>query len=127
MGMGVKYLPMVLNDIKSNVPVTAKSFPFRRGHFGKRYGHSSSYEISSENPQKTALSFFSKLTSGGSVTKITTGTGWGYRAHMGDNSIVMLRMHTSVVGSPAIDINVESSFTKGRTIVRSHKIHFIKS
>ena len=91
------------------------------GYFGEpsERKNSSARIIQSESPLDTAWDFFQRASAGAERTT-TDGPG-KYRAHLKDETIIMIREVSSSDGSPAVDIRIVSPH-----FVKTQKIHFTK-
>lgn len=115
-------------SIGQNVSSLKASYPFKNGYFGiKGQGRSTTRNISSSDPVKTAKDFYDKAAYGGIEKPIynkKTGTIIGQTSSLSDGSVISWRNVSSSDGSPAVEINIKrSSDTSG---VKQQKIHFIK-
>lgn len=107
-----------LGSLGANISSLAKKYPLSSsGKFGTK-GTGNSRVIESSNPAATAKEFFSKLGSGGRVSKLSNGK--GEVAKFPDGSRVNFRPKSGS-GSPAVDISI--SGPKGT----HYKIHFEKT
>ena len=93
-------------------------------HFGVAgKGGASVTTIKSDNPLKTAQEFFDKIGHGGQFMVDSKTNRYTYnRVQLKDGTIINYRVY-SKSGSPAVDINVDSS--NDNCGLRTHKIHFI--
>ncbi len=120
--MGVKFVggSTYWRSIGQNLLPMKNKFGFSNGYFGMNDGKSSNWvrTITTEDPIGQAKSFFSCLTYGGidiSTKEIT-------RIKTHDGSIVTMRLKTSSVDSPAVDINIRNSSHTGG--IKYQKVHF---
>ena len=107
-----------------------RSYPYKNGYFGTK-GTSATNprirHIKSDNPVETAKAFYDQLAQGGVETPFydkKTGQEKGRKSNLSDGSVVSWRNVSSSDGSPAVDINIESSKDSGG--IKQQKIHFVK-
>lgn len=124
MGTGYKGNSTHFHSLSENLSSISKIFKLNNGYFGIKAKKNKGYirHIAGEDPIATSKLFFDTLAYGG-IIKDVEGIN-GEVVYMKDGSILTWRIVSSSDGSPAVDINVNSSYDSGG--IKNQKIHFIK-
>ena len=123
MGHGYKGDTGHHHSISENLPSLTSSYPYHNGYFGKHIkGREFVRNITSDDPQKTALNFYEKAAHGGIERQMSNEK--GVYTKMKDGTILSYRQVSSSDGSPAVEINIRGSNDHGN--LKYQKIHFSK-
>lgn len=110
------------SQVLSNLKSLKKLFPLSPGGYFGKIGKSGKVRvIESDDPVRTAKSFFNLASKGGTVVKDKKAG--MTRVYFKDGSYVTMRLYTSTNGSPAVELNLNTSHS---TVKPFQKIHFIK-
>ena len=114
-----------INQIDNNIHYAAREYGLSPGGYfgekGKKGSASWIRQISARNPEAEAGRFYDLLTIGG--TEKPMPNGHGFITTMPDGSLVSIRITTSSVGSPAVELKL----TGGQNGVKQRqKIHFVQ-
>jgi hypothetical protein len=123
MGRGYKGDTGHHHSIVENLSSLVAEYDYNNGYFGtKGEGRDFVRNIYSDDPVKTALSFYEKAAYGGIEREMDNGK--GVYAKMSDGTIISYREVSSSDGSPAVEINIKKSDAHGG--IKYQKIHFVK-
>ena len=128
MGTGYKGNTDNYHSITDNYATITNNYQITNGLFGQLGNSNTSNirHITSIDPQQTAKDFYDKIALGGKQKGLyyKDGSLKGYQTKMCDGTIINYRLSSSSDGTPAVDIDIQSSNNHGD--IKTQKIHFVK-